>query len=273
MAIRNILLHAFEGEAGNTVRDVAFALAQKHDSHVSALSIVDNTPIPAYVVPYVPVNLSDTYIEEARKTAENVEAQTRAEAEKQGVRLDWNYEEGDLCGHMNVHARYADICVVGQGTGSDVPVGPANLLPDELILGSGRPVFIVPYGYKADGLGKKVLVAWNGSAQATRAVHDAMPLLQNADNVRILSVGGPENHLPGAEISAHLAQHDVNAEAHHAVEDGLSTAETISENASDWGADLVVCGAWGHSRLRETVLGGVTRHLLRNMTVPVVMSH
>lgn len=273
MAIRNILLHAFEGEAGNTVRDVAFGLAQKHDSHVSALSIVDNTPIPAYVVPYVPVNLSDTYIEEARKTAENVETQTRAEAEKQGVRLDWNYEEGDLCGHMNVHARYADICVVGQGTGSDVPVGPANLLPDELILGSGRPVLIVPYGYKTDGLGKKILVAWNGSAQATRAVHDAMPLLQNADNVRILSVGGPENHLPGAEIGAHLAQHNVNAEAHHAVEDGLSTAETIAENVSDWGADMVVCGAWGHSRLRETVLGGVTRHLLRNMTVPVVMSH
>lgn len=273
MAIKNILFHAFEGDAGESVRDVAFKLAQEHDAHASALSVVDNTPIPAYVVPYVPVNLSDTYIEEARKIAADIEAQTKAKAESEGVRLDWNSEEGVLTGRMNVHAHYCDLCVVGQGAGSDIPVGPANMLPDEMILGSGRPILVVPHGYKPDGLGKKILVAWNSSPQSARAVHDALPLLVKADEVRILSVGGPENHLPGAEISTHLARHGVNAEAAHAVEKDLSTAETIVEDASDWGADLIVCGAWGHSRIRETVLGGVTRHLLRHMNVPVLMSH
>lgn len=273
MAIKNILFHAFEGAAGESVRDVAFELAQEQDAKVSALSVIDNTPIPAYVVPYVPVNLSDTYIEEARKIASGVEEQTKSKAESEGVRLDWNNEEGDLCGRMNVHAHYSDLCIVGQGAGSEIPVGPANMLPDEMILGSGRPILVIPHSYTLNGLGKKILVAWNGSAQSTRAVHDALPLLASADEVRILSVGGPETHLPGAEIGAHLAQHGVNAEAAHAVEKDLSTAETIVEDASNWGADLIVSGAWGHSRIRETVLGGVTRHLLRHMSVPVLMSH
>ena len=274
MPFRDILFHAFEGEAGDTVQSAAIGLAKSQGAQVTGVSVVDNTPIPAYVVPYVPANLGDTYLEEARTVAKSLRSSVEDAGHQAGVHVEWRYVEGDIRGVINLHSRYTDVVVLGQGAGDDVPIGPALNLADDLILSSAKPILSVPWRGDFSNIGKNVLVAWNSSAQSSRAVHDALPILKAADSVRILTVSDDEGgHLPGAEITAHLTRHGVNAEADHVTESGGSTGETIINYCANMNADMIVCGGWGHSRLLETVMGGVTRHLLRHMQVPVLMSH
>jgi nucleotide-binding universal stress UspA family protein len=272
MAIRNILFHAFEGAAGEAVEDAAFGLAATHGASLTALSVVDNTPIPAYVVPYVPPNLAESYVEESRALARQIEERVRAKETSTGLPVEWRYREGDIRAVFAQHAHYTDIAVVARG-GEDAPVGPALNLPGDLVLTAGRPVLVVPPAGVAR-IGSRVLIGWNGSTEATRAVNDAMPILQKADAVKVLTVGDEDTrHLPGAEISQHLARHGVRAEADHAIETDSSTYESLMFEVKDFAADLLVCGAWGHSRMFETVLGGVTRDLLRRAEVPLLLSH
>jgi len=145
-----------------------------------------------------------------------------------------------------------------------------------LALGVGRPVLIVPRYGTFETVGERVLVAWNGSREATRAVHDALPLLKLASSVTVLSID-PEHdtgdRIPGADIALHLARHGVAAEGMSTVGLDISVGDLLLSRAADLGADLIVMGAYGHSRVRELVLGGATRHILQHMTVPVLMSH
>ena len=141
-------------------------------------------------------------------------------------------------------------------------------------MNSCRPVIAVPFAGKFKTLGKRVLVAWNGTREAARATHDALPFLTHADKVVVLSVNASGKvHIPGADISTHLARHGVDVEIHNREGNDVSVGDAILNAVSDYGADLLVIGAYGHSRVRELVLGGVTRHLLRHMTIPVLMSH
>jgi nucleotide-binding universal stress UspA family protein len=274
MAIRNILFHAFEGEAGKALEDVAFSLADDHGATLTALSVVDNTPIPSYVVPYVPANLAESYIDESRTAAKEIEARIKARETSSGIRTEWRYREGDIRAVFTQHSHYTDIVLLAQGSGDDVPVGPALNLPGDLVLTAGRPVMVVPWKGARTPIGKRVLIGWNGSTEATRALNDALPILEKADAVKILTVGEEDtHHLQGSEIAQHLSRHGVKAEADHAQESDSSSSETLIFEAKDFGADLLICGAWGHSRMFETVLGGVTRDLLRRMELPLLMSH
>jgi len=142
-------------------------------------------------------------------------------------------------------------------------------------MGSARPVLIVPYIGFNQTPGKNVLVAWNDSKEATRAVNDAMPVLENANQVQVLAISakGETNEVPTAEICVYLARHGVRAEAAKTVSDGLKTSDILLNRISDRGIDLLVMGAYGHSRIREMVMGGATYNIMRHMTVPVLMSH
>jgi nucleotide-binding universal stress UspA family protein len=150
--------------------------------------------------------------------------------------------------------------------------------PEEVIMAAGRPVLLVPYAGDFPQLGARVLVAWSGTRESARALHDAMFLLEAAVEVTVLEVdrAGGEVDAPdqaAADVAAALQRRGVAATADAAVSDGTPVADIILSTAADKLADLVVMGAWGHSRLREFVLGGVSRGILREMTVPVLMSH
>src|SRR5215471_6305021 len=143
---------------------------------------------------------------------------------------------------------------------------------------SGRPILVVPYVGNFADLGRRVVIGWNASREAARAVNDAMPLLTSAETVTVLTIDpreGPRAHgeLPGADISLHLARHGVKAEIERTVSADLPVGEVLLSRVADLGADLLVMGAYGHSRARELLLGGATRSLLRSMTLPVLMSH
>jgi nucleotide-binding universal stress UspA family protein len=165
-------------------------------------------------------------------------------------------------------------------------VDPDNPLPEvgrtmveDLLMTAGRPVLIIPYAGQFGSIGSNTLIGWTATREAARAVHDALPLLAPSAKVTVLSVQSSKpppdvKMLPSVEIAEHLARHglDVSA-ARTVVSDGLSPADALLDYASDISADLLVVGGYGHSRTREMILGGVTRDLLRHMTVPVLMSH
>lgn len=147
-------------------------------------------------------------------------------------------------------------------------------LPERVVLSSGRPVLIVPYAGRFDTLAGHVVVAWNESREAARAVNDAMPLLERARKVTVFQVDPEDEHGgAAAELARRLAHHGVRAEAHHTVSGGLAAGEVLLSTIADLAAECLVMGAYGHSRVRELTLGGVTRTVLAHMTVPVIMSY
>ncbi len=147
-----------------------------------------------------------------------------------------------------------------------------------MALAVGRPVLVVPYAGRFEACGRRVLVAWNASRAATRAVNDAMPLLAGAETVTVLCVDPDEDRrahgdVPGADVAVHLARHGVKARVESTASGGIGVGNAVLSRASDIGADLLVMGAYGHTRVRELLLGGATRTILESMTVPVLLSH
>jgi nucleotide-binding universal stress UspA family protein len=184
-----------------------------------------------------------------------------------------------------LHARYADLVVMGQTSeGKGSPTLKADF-PENVILNAGRPVLVIPYVGQFDTIGKRVLIAWDASKEATRAVTNALPFLIRADIVQI-AVFNPNPYSnvhgeqPGSDIALFLARHGVKVELsiHHTERDAakntrLDVGNALLSLASDLSSDLLVMGAYGHSRFRETMLGGVTRTIMQTMTLPVLMSH
>jgi nucleotide-binding universal stress UspA family protein len=170
-------------------------------------------------------------------------------------------------------ARHTDLCVVGQPS-EETPEPEAGRLVEAAFMDSGRPALVVPYIGAAPEPSRRILVAWNGSREAARAVHDALPFLLAPERTTVLIVdpqaqGSEVGEPPGAD----LARHGVRVEVKSVPGGGLVAGDAILAQAADEGADLLVMGGYGHSRLREMVLGGATRHLLVQMTLPVLLSH
>jgi len=177
-----------------------------------------------------------------------------------------------------LHARYADLTIVGQLDPEELLPRPEYEIPERVALESGQPVLVVPYAGSFASVGRRILIAWNGSPQAARAVRDALPLLKRAEKVMVLTLnpaglGKGEETRPGDRLLAHLRRHGIEAESHELTADHISAEDFILSRAVDEGADLIVMGAYGHSRAREVVLGGATRGMFKHMTMPVLMSH
>jgi nucleotide-binding universal stress UspA family protein len=185
---------------------------------------------------------------------------------------EWELAVGLPASYVTRRSQAVDLVILGQRT----PDHPTGLdAPEEVVLACGRPVLIVPYAGHIERIGETALVAWNGSREAARAAQDALPLLSASASVTVLLINPEEE----ADIDAadnlvvHLARHGLNAKKLVAREDILAVSDALLAQVSALGADLLVMGAYGHSRLREMILGGVTRDVLRNMNVPVLMSH
>lgn len=180
-------------------------------------------------------------------------------------------------GGISLQASYSDLVIISQ-TDPDEP-SPAVMpdFPEYVVMNAGRPVLIVPYAGQFDSLGNKVLIAWNGSMQATRAVTGAIPLLKRAKNVDVVifnPAADAEGYSdrPGADIALYLARHSIKVEVLQK-RTNLDIGNALLSLTTDLSSDLIVMGGYGHSRFREVLLGGATRTILQSMTVPVLMSH
>jgi nucleotide-binding universal stress UspA family protein len=276
MGLKDLLVHVDNDPACGSRLDVAATLAAKHGAHLTGLHAMGWPRLPGFVEVELPPNFLEEQRRQLEQRARQAEERFQERAHRHGVRGEWRVDSGDVVGTLKLHARYADLTIVGQGL--DLQDAPYDLafLPEELALGVGRPVLIVPRYGTFETVGEHVMIAWNGSREATRAVHDAMPLLVRATKVTVLSIdpeGEAGPRVPSADIALHLARHGVAAEADWTPGLDIAVGDILLSRAADVGADLMVMGAYGHSRVRETVLGGATRHVLRQMTVPVLMSH
>ncbi|MGE5547657.1 MAG: universal stress protein [Solirubrobacterales bacterium] len=275
MAFKDILVHVDDGAQCRARVELAGRLAETEGAHLIGLNVRTRAVLPQFVRSQYGVQIEEIRQNFNAQATEKARAAFDSVPHPHGVTAEWRDVEGELAPTVALHARYADITVIGQGAGGDNNERP---LVDAVVLDVGRPVLVVPQGGTFATVGRKVLVAWNGSREATRAVHDALPILKRAELAHVIAVnptGGMAGHgdVPGADICLHLSRHGVNAVCEHVRAEDLDIGQMLLSRAADEQADLIVMGAYGRSRLSELVLGGATRHLLRNMTVPVLMSH
>lgn len=280
MALKDILVNLDATAASAARLDLACALARKHEARLTGLFVVDISVAAmagaegggAALAELIEIMRRDGLA--AAKVAEDA---FREKTRKEGVAAEWRMVEGVAPQQVALQGRYADLIVVGQDSPEDGAPAAGPLLEAALFT-SGRPVLVVPFAGRFETLGQRVLIGWNAKREAARAVHDALPLMKGAHSVSVLVVNpqpGTDLHgeEPGADIAQHLARHGVKVTVERVVAPDLGADDALLNRAAESGADLIVIGGYGHSRLRELVLGGVTRGLLRHMTVPVLMSH
>ncbi|MFM9844915.1 MAG: universal stress protein [Dongiaceae bacterium] len=278
--IKDILVHIDSGKSSAGRIDAAIGLAESFDAHVTGLLLSLEPMAPIAVPGLVPVVLPEFVYDEAAKAAEAVAAAFRETVTKAGLSADCRTVtvlSMDAAETVALHARHSDLVVLGQTSPDEIVPGGPSFCSD-VIMAAGRPALIVPYIGARARLGERILVAWNASRESARAVNDSLPFLVKAKAVTVLTVNPDKNGMesrrePGADIALHLARHGVKVEAERAVARDISVGDAILAEIGDNGQDMLVMGAYGHSRLQEFVLGGVTRKLLQVMTVPVLMSH
>lgn len=285
MALKDILVHLDNGLRSEARLGVAVALARQHGAHLTGICVID-IPNTEYFYGSAmsfaasgPEQIVDRMRADAAAACAATEATFRDRLRREDVEGEWRLVEGDTPTTLALHARYSDLAVIGQPNPYDrrQDAGRHATIVTPL-LSCGRPILAVPFAGDCSVLGEQVLVAWNASREAARAVNDAMPILERAKKVTILAVNpqqGIAGHgdVPAADIALHLARHGVKAVAAHTVATGIADGEALLSYAADLGIDLIVAGAYGHSRAREMVFGGVTRTLISEMTVPVLLSH
>ena len=281
MSYKTIVVHCDDSAAGTSRLKVAMTLARQHDAHLVGIGVLVPVVPPAYVEsPYIVELLSQHEERQAARRKAMAESFAGATAGA-GLRVEWRLEEGPPPSVLATAMRYADLGVVGQHQ----PDGPLSdewrTLPETVAMTSGRPVIVVPYIGAPQSVGRHVLLAWNASHEATRAANDALPVLQRAEKVTVLVVDGrlrgvarePHGQEPGADVAAWLARHGVKVEVVRDSTADIDVGSVILSRVSDLDVDLVVMGIYGHSRLRELVLGGASRTMLGQMTVPVLIAH
>ncbi|MDB5404363.1 MAG: universal stress protein [Rhodopila sp.] len=295
--LRDITVVLEESARSEIRLTIAVALAQQHDAHLTGLSAldllmptkpfvprrgnpeVDTQPASQLqnwgVVP--PVGYREMDMQVAEK-AEQIEAAFRERLRSSGLQGTWRMATDDMSESVVCQARQADLVILGQVNPRHPPPLGRQLI-EAILMTSGRPILVIPYVGRIETVGTKILVGWNNTREAARAVNDAIPLLAQATSVTILEVDSmgrkpatSDRDATGADIARHLDRHGISAEA-HTVASGISVPDALLNYAADVSADLLVVGGYGHSRLRELILGGVTRELLQHMTLPVLMSH
>lgn len=279
MALKDLLVHVDNSRQGRIRVAAAAQLAARHDAHLIGLYVLHFPDIPGYIR----LQMTEDVLQHSRRAAEAeaeaAEAMFNEAVQLAGVKAEWRCVEGSPLKLLSLHARYADVAVIGQRDTAIESSLDISDIPDQLILASGRPMLIIPCVGEYPVIGNRVMVAWDSNRLAARAVNDALPFLVGAKQTLVIAVNPSgdeeEGHgeIPSADICLHLARHGVTAEAQHVFADDLGVGEMLLSRAADEGCDLLVLGAWGHARWRELVLGGVTRHMLHHMTVPVLMSH
>lgn len=281
MGYKTILVHADESRHTHKRIKLAARLATESDAHligVAATALPGTFYLPG-VVGESAVTVT-AYLDYLRERASGTLMEFESVVQKAGLA---SYEKrviNDEAGAgLCLQARYSDLVVVGQTDPDEALPALRAGFPEYVVMNSGRPVLIVPYAGEFKNISKRVLVAWDASMEATRAVTAAIPFLRQSELVQVVvfdSRSRPDAHgeQPGADVALWLSRHGIKVEvSQQSTADDIDTGNALLSYVTDFGADLLVMGGYGHSRFREVLLGGVTKTVLRSMTVPVLMAH
>jgi len=274
MSYKTILVHLADEQRLPGLLVPAIALARRFGAHLVGLAVLPQVIVEPSLVP----GGASVVIESHRKAFAEEMARMRqaftVAARDAGVLAEWVSDDAGLWPvwrKVVEYGRAVDLIVAAQ------PV-PLVAEEEELVLRSGRPVLFVPIAGNHAGLGKRVLIAWNGRREASRAAFDALPLLTGAEQVKVLWInpddgGGSAEDVPTAALCLALARHKIKCEAIAAAAPDAGAGQALLGQVRDTGSDLLVMGCYGHSRVQELILGGATRHVFKHMTVPVLMAH
>lgn len=275
--IKDILVSLSVGEQAGVAGDYAVSVAAAFDAHLAGIAFVYDPIVPVSGAGYIPADVIETQERDNSAAAKTAIDRFAAAAKRAGVTIEPLTLRASFAGvgdQFGKVARRFDLSIVGQ---AEPEKGPAEeIIAEGALFESGRPVIIVPYIQKDPLKLDRVLLCWDGGRMAARAIANSMPLLERAGHVEVVIVAnerGKEDEIEGADMGAHLARHGLKVEVRRTVLADLDVADVILSHAADCSADFIVMGGYGHSRLREFVLGGVTRSILTSMTVPVLMSH
>jgi nucleotide-binding universal stress UspA family protein len=274
--LKNILIHLDSSKTCASRLETAIALAKKSDAHLTGVYVVTHPEIPPFIQAGISVDIIETQVREAAEIGSKCIEEFKSKVSAAGLQFESRMVEGTVADALTDHGRYFDLLVVGQFDPDDSGLYAIDDMPDRLIMSAGRPILVVPYAGSFSNVGDNVIVSWDASRQATRAVNDAMSILESAKRVDVLSINPGDKGLgdaPGADICLHMARHGVNATAQHITVSDIGAADMLLSRAADSSADMIVMGAYGHARWREIALGGFTRHMLAHMTVPVLMAN
>lgn len=279
MSYKTVLVHVDETSRSNLRVNIAANIAMFDNAHLIGTAV---TGVSRFIYQDGNISASDPnltiHLNFLRERAEKAVAGFNNAVVELGVSsYESTIANDEAGGGIGLQARYSDIVVLGQ-TNPDEP-SPSVLsdFPEYIIMNSGRPALIIPYAGEFKTIAQRPLISWDASREATRAVTDAIPLLKRADLVQVVIFNvktSPDAHgeQPGADIALFLARHGIKVEVSvHKTSTDIGNA--LLSLSHDLDSDVIVMGGYGHSRLREMIMGGVTRTILKSMTIPVLMSH
>ncbi|HYB10967.1 MAG TPA: universal stress protein [Alphaproteobacteria bacterium] len=275
MSFKDLLVHVDGSKHAEARVRFAVSLAERFSAHLSGLYAALPTGMSPLIADQFPPEMVEDMEARAAQQREGAEALFKKHTAKMKDKTLWIEGVGDdRAKIVALAARDSDLTILGQVDPDEVGRGVSFDLPEQVAMASGRPALVIPYAWDSRNFGEQVLVAWNASPQAARAVNDALPLLVDSKRVVILTINAKSGEeVPSSGIVRHLKRHGVAAEAHPIVADDIKTSDMILSRASDESASLIVMGVYGHSRLRELVLGGVSRDMFQRMTVPILVAH
>jgi nucleotide-binding universal stress UspA family protein len=277
MSIKDIALLLDSDVKASVAQAYGLSLAGAFGAHATGIGVALDMIVPAPMMSEIPNDVFATAFAKAK--LESVAACRRFEADAAAAGI---VNSSTLLAGMpdSVHdefaalARHFDLTVVQQPNPDTL--GDEEMMIEAALFRSGRPVLVIPYTQSAGFACTRVMVAWDGSVPAARALASALPILKRAGKILLVTVDERRKQadvdLPGFNISRHLARHSIAAELVRLPSAG-DVANTLLSHLADSGADLLVMGAYGHSRLREFILGGATKGIMAAMTVPVLMAH
>jgi nucleotide-binding universal stress UspA family protein len=277
MSYKSLLVHLDTSTRTPVRLETALALARRFDAHLDGLFSVFMPQPYSFYESTGTAAWFDARRREREQQRASVERLYAAECLRADVNGNWLAADGDPNVDVPRRARCADLVVAGQTDATDPDGFIAEHFVENLVLSAGRPVLLLPYAGHFPSPGTRILVAWDGSREAARAVHDALPFIVTAQQTTVLTIDAQgadtrdSARLSGTDIALALARHRANVKVEHTV--GASPGDALLSYASDLQCDLIVMGVYGHSRWRELVMGGASRTILQSMTVPVLMAH
>lgn len=280
MSLKDIAVFMFSTAEDEAALAAGESLAAASDADLTAV-LLELQPDPVYTMEGVMVSaMWGEVLAEARKgfakEKSALEARCRKSARSIAIR-ELLAASGLAAADAAVHARHADLSIMVRPGGSK-PADYRNAVFEGVLFGSGRPVLLVPPDWKGKPIGRKIVVAWNGKRESARALADAAPLLETAEEVTLVTIDAKPSYegvgpAPGVDIAAHLARRGLKVELRNLDGLGRGEADTLIAGARAADADLIVMGGYGRARLSEMVFGGMTRDMAAKSPLPVLMSH
>lgn len=277
MAIKDMLVLVDQTKSDSPTARVAVDLARRAGAHLTGVSLAIDPMVPAMVTAPVPVEFAEHARIEALDAAKEAAGTFATAARLAGIPSETRVIEVLMGGAPETflaQCRLTDLVVIGQDD-PDKPEPLRDMILEAALMEGGAPLLVVPYILRDPLKLNRVMIAWDGSKTAARAVRAALPVLSLAGKVGVVMIGGAleQPGEPGADVATWLARHGISVEIQHVPAPETSVADALLNHASDNGYDLIVMGGYGHSRMREFLFGGATRDILSTMTVPVIMVH